>query len=115
MILGTIGIPTICLVLLLAMPFIDVRAERRLSRRPVAIIAAILVVLSMGVLTYKGATAKEALGSELIAKIPSWAKKQGFAEQPEGDRRREAVRGLGLPELPHLPRRRRLASPARRT
>ena len=73
MILGTIGIPTICLVLLLAIPFIDIRAERRLSRRPVAIVASILVVLSMGVLTYKGATAKEALGSELVAKIPSWA------------------------------------------
>ena len=35
-ILGTIGIPTICLVLLLAVPFIDMRTERRLSRRPVA-------------------------------------------------------------------------------
>src|SRR6476646_6596840 len=77
--LGTIGIPTICLVLLLAMPFIDIRTERRLSRRPVAIIASILVVLSMGVLTYKGATAKEALGSELVAKIPSWAKSEGFS------------------------------------
>ena len=77
-VLGTIGIPTICLVLLLAIPFIDLRAERRISRRPVAIIASILVVLSMGVLTYKGATAKEALGSELIAKIPSWAKAEGF-------------------------------------
>src|SRR3989441_3950591 len=54
--LGTIGIPTIALVLLLAIPFIDVRAERRLSRRPVAIVASILVVLSMGELTYKGAT-----------------------------------------------------------
>jgi quinol-cytochrome oxidoreductase complex cytochrome b subunit len=81
-ILGTIGIPTLCLVLLLALPFIDLRSERRLSRRPVAIIAAILVVLSMGVLTYKGATAKEALGSELIAKIPSWAKTQGFQNNP---------------------------------
>lgn len=78
-ILGTIGIPTILLVLLLAIPFIDLRAERRLSRRPVAIIASILVVLSMGILTYKGATAKEALGSELVAKVPSWAAKQGFA------------------------------------
>jgi Cytochrome b subunit of the bc complex len=77
-ILGTIGIPTILLVLLLAIPFIDLRAERRLSRRPVAIIASILVVLSMGILTYKGATAKEALGSELVAKVPSWAAKQGF-------------------------------------
>src|SRR5438067_3377512 len=63
--LGTIGIPTIALVLLLAIPFIDLCAERRLLRRPVAVIASILVVISMGVLTYKGATAKEPLGSEL--------------------------------------------------
>ena len=76
--LGTIGIPTICLILLIAMPFIDTRSERRLSRRPVAIIASILVVLSMGVLTYKGATAKEALGSELLAKVPEWAQLEGF-------------------------------------
>jgi quinol---cytochrome c reductase cytochrome c subunit, bacillus type len=80
--LGTIGIPTIALVLLLAMPFIDLRPERRLSRRPVAIVASILVVLSMGVLTYKGATAKEALGSELRAHVPSWAKQQGFQNNP---------------------------------
>jgi menaquinol-cytochrome c reductase cytochrome b/c subunit len=80
--LGTIGIPTIALVLLLAMPFIDTRPERRLSRRPVAIIASILVVISMGVLTYKGATAKEALGTELRALVPSWAKQQGFQNNP---------------------------------
>src|SRR4051794_38232121 len=52
-ILGTIGIPTICLMLLIALPFVDLRTERRISRRPVALVAAILVVLSMGVLTYK--------------------------------------------------------------
>jgi cytochrome c553 len=80
--LGTIGIPTICLMLLLAIPFLDVRMERRLTRRPVAIIASILVVISMGVLTYKGATAKEALGSELVAKVPSWAKTEGFSNNP---------------------------------
>jgi cytochrome c553 len=78
-ILGTIGIPTILLILLFALPFIDLRSERRLSRRPVAVIAAILVVISMGVLTYKGATAKEALGSELVGKVPDWAAKQGFS------------------------------------
>ena len=88
--LGTIGIPTIALVLLLAMPFIDLRPERRLSRRPVAIIASILVVISMGVLTYKGATAKEALGSELRAHVPTWAKKQGFENNPE------AIKGAQL-------------------
>jgi menaquinol-cytochrome c reductase cytochrome b/c subunit len=81
--LGTIGIPTICLLLLLAIPFVDTRTERRLSRRPVAIVASILVVLSMGVLTYKGATAKEALGSELVGHVPTWAAKQGFTDNPQ--------------------------------
>jgi menaquinol-cytochrome c reductase cytochrome b/c subunit len=82
-ILGTVGIPTIALILLLALPFLDVRRERRLLRRPVAVVAAILVVISMGVLTYKGATAKEALGSELAALVPNWAKKEGYANNPQ--------------------------------
>jgi menaquinol-cytochrome c reductase cytochrome b/c subunit len=77
-ILGTIGLPTVLLVVLLAVPFIDIRAERRLLRRPVALVASALVIVSMGVLTYKGATAKEALGSELIAKVPGWAKTENF-------------------------------------
>ena len=77
-ILGTIGLPTVLLVLLLTIPFYDIRPERRLLRRPVAIVASILVVLSMGVLTFKGATAKESLGSELLAKVPSWAKSEKF-------------------------------------
>jgi menaquinol-cytochrome c reductase cytochrome b/c subunit len=79
-VLGTVGIPTILLILLIALPFYDRRPERRLSRRPVALVAAILVVISMGVLTWKGATAKEALGSEIIAAgtIDEWAERQGF-------------------------------------
>ena len=77
-ILGTVGIPTIALVLLLALPFVDLRRERRLLRRPVAVVAAILVVLSMGVLTYKGATAKESLGSETLEAVPEWARAQGY-------------------------------------
>jgi mono/diheme cytochrome c family protein len=89
-ILGTVGIPTICLILLLILPFVDVRTERRLSRRPVAVVAAILTVISMGVLTYKGATAQEAIASEVKAAIPSWAKKQGF----EGNQ--EALAGANL-------------------
>jgi menaquinol-cytochrome c reductase cytochrome b/c subunit len=81
--LGTIGLPTIFLILLLAVPFIDLRAERRLLRRPVAIVASILVVISMGVLTYKGATAKEALGTELLARVPVWAHDEGFTGNQE--------------------------------
>ena len=103
-ILGTVGIPTLCVLLLLALPFIDVRAERRPLHRPVAMVAAVLVILSMGVLTCKGATAKEALGSELVLKVPSWAKRAGLRRQSGGGRRRDAVRRERLPELPHLPR-----------
>jgi hypothetical protein len=81
-VLGTVGIPTILLILLVALPFYDRRPERRISRRPVALVAALLVVLSMGVLTWKGATAKEALGSELIAggAVEEWASSQGFGD-----------------------------------
>jgi menaquinol-cytochrome c reductase cytochrome b/c subunit len=89
-ILGTIGIPTIALILLLALPFIDLRGERRLSRRPVAVVAAILVVITMGVLTYKGATAKEALGSELVGHVDKWAKDEGFQNN------RQAIAGAKL-------------------
>jgi quinol---cytochrome c reductase cytochrome c subunit, bacillus type len=78
-ILGTIGLPTVFLILLIAVPFIDIRGERRLLRRPVALVASALVIVSMGVLTYRGATAKESLGSELSIQVPHWAKQQGFA------------------------------------
>jgi menaquinol-cytochrome c reductase cytochrome b/c subunit len=82
-ILGTVGIPTILLIIAFALPFIDTRRERRLSRRPVAVVAAILVVISMGELTYKGAVAKEALASEVVAAVPSWAQREGFANNPK--------------------------------
>jgi menaquinol-cytochrome c reductase cytochrome b/c subunit len=77
-ILGTVGIPTIIMVLMLALPFVDMRRERRLSRRPVAVVITILTVIAMGTLTYKGATAKEALGSELQAAVPGWVKKEAL-------------------------------------
>ena len=80
-ILGTVGIPTILLILLLLIPFIDVRRERRLLRRPIAVVAVVLVALSMGVLTYKGATAKEALGAELLADVPNWVKAENLPPQ----------------------------------
>jgi mono/diheme cytochrome c family protein len=70
--LGTIGVPTIALVLLLALPFIDRRSVRKPSARPVAMVAAVLTIISMGVLTWKGATAQEALASEVKQNIPRW-------------------------------------------
>jgi len=74
--LGTVGVPTIALILLISLPFYDLRRERRLSRRPVAIVGAVLTILSMAILTWKGATAKEALASEVIADVPHWIKAQ---------------------------------------
>ena len=80
-ILGTVGIPTIALILLILVPFYDRRRERRIARRPVAVVAALLVIASMGVLTYKGATAKEALPAENLAKVPEWVKIQGLSQK----------------------------------
>jgi quinol---cytochrome c reductase cytochrome c subunit, bacillus type len=79
--LGTVGVPTIALILLIMIPFYDRRRERRLVRRPVAIVAALLVIASMGILTYKGATAKESLAGENVALIPEWQTKQGLSEK----------------------------------
>jgi menaquinol-cytochrome c reductase cytochrome b/c subunit len=76
--LGTVGVPTIALVLLIGLPFLDRRRERRISRRPVAMVAAVLTVLSMAVLTWKGATAQEALASEVKQNIPRWIKDENL-------------------------------------
>jgi menaquinol-cytochrome c reductase cytochrome b/c subunit len=80
-VLGTVGIPTIALILLLVVPFIDRRRERRLLRRPVAVVGALLVIASMGVLTYKGATAEESLASENVELVGEWVEVQGLSEE----------------------------------
>ena len=79
-ILGTVGIPTIALVLLLAVPFLDRRRERRLLRRPVAVVASLLAIASMGVLTYKGAVAKEA-GAAGEAVVADWVDRNNLPEE----------------------------------
>jgi menaquinol-cytochrome c reductase cytochrome b/c subunit len=71
-VIGTIGIPTVLIILLYALPFVDRRSERRLLRRPVAIVAVVLTAVSMGVLTYKGATVREFLGGDAEATADTW-------------------------------------------
>ena len=56
-VLATVGIPTICLVLLLLLPFYDRNPERRPERRPIASTAAFATIAAMAYLTYLGATA----------------------------------------------------------
>jgi hypothetical protein len=89
-ILGTIGLPTVFLIMLLALPFYDRSGERRPMRRPVAMVAAILVVISMATLTWKGATAKESLPAENVELVPEWAEELGFADNTK------AVQGAGI-------------------
>jgi menaquinol-cytochrome c reductase cytochrome b/c subunit len=55
--LATIGIPTICMVLLFLLPFYDRGPERRPERRPIATITGIVVIAMMAYLTYEGANA----------------------------------------------------------
>jgi menaquinol-cytochrome c reductase cytochrome b/c subunit len=55
--IATIGIPTLCLVLLLLLPFIDRNPERNPLRRPIATVAGIATIAAMGYLTVLGALA----------------------------------------------------------
>jgi quinol-cytochrome oxidoreductase complex cytochrome b subunit len=55
--IATIGIPTICMVLLLLLPFYDRGPERNPARRPIATTAGVLTIISMAYLTFLGANA----------------------------------------------------------
>jgi menaquinol-cytochrome c reductase cytochrome b/c subunit len=55
--LATVGIPTICLVLLLMLPFFDRSPERNPLRRPIAVTAGIATIAAMAYLTILGALA----------------------------------------------------------
>src|SRR3954452_9687272 len=66
---ATIGIPTICLILLILLPFYDRNPERRPERRPVATTAGVLTIAAMGYLTYLGAAA--GAPTEIDMKAPS--------------------------------------------
>ena len=55
--LATIGVPTILMILLLIVPFIDRGPERRPERRPIAMVTTVFVISAMAYLTYLGAAA----------------------------------------------------------
>jgi menaquinol-cytochrome c reductase cytochrome b/c subunit len=57
-VLATVGIPTLCMVLLALLPFYDRNPERRPERRPIATTTAVAVIAIMAYLTYLGAHAE---------------------------------------------------------
>jgi menaquinol-cytochrome c reductase cytochrome b/c subunit len=63
--LATIGVPTIGLIILFLLPFIDRGPERRPERRPVATLTGIFVIGAMALLTYQGASAGSPTAIEL--------------------------------------------------
>ncbi len=65
--LATLGIPTICLIFLFLLPFVDRSPERRPERRPMATTVGIFVIAAMAYLTYLGASA----GSPTSIDVPT--------------------------------------------
>jgi menaquinol-cytochrome c reductase cytochrome b/c subunit len=55
--LATLGVPTLCMILLFLLPFYDRGPERRPERRPIATTAAIFTICAMAFLTYEGGSA----------------------------------------------------------
>src|ERR671917_2729805 len=66
--LATIGIPTICLVLLILLPFIDRSPERHPLKRPIATTAAVATIGAMTYLSMLGALAGAPTEIELETK-----------------------------------------------
>jgi ubiquinol-cytochrome c reductase cytochrome b subunit/menaquinol-cytochrome c reductase cytochrome b/c subunit len=54
---ATIGVPTICMILLILLPFIDRNPERNPIKRPIALIAGLTTIAAMAYLTIEGARA----------------------------------------------------------
>src|SRR3954451_6057415 len=54
---ATVGVPTVCMILLFLLPFFDRGPERRPERRPIATLAGILTIAAMAYLTWMGAAA----------------------------------------------------------
>ncbi len=53
--MATIGVPTLCMILLFLLPFYDRSPERRIERRPVALAAGLATIFAIALLTYQGA------------------------------------------------------------
>jgi menaquinol-cytochrome c reductase cytochrome b/c subunit len=77
---ATVGIPTVAMVLLILLPFIDRGPERRPERRPIATTAGILTFVAIAYLTFLGAQAGSPTEIEL-AVAPQHEKGKQVAAQ----------------------------------
>jgi ubiquinol-cytochrome c reductase cytochrome b subunit/menaquinol-cytochrome c reductase cytochrome b/c subunit len=79
--LATIGVPTICMILLFLLPFFDRGPERRPERRPIATTAGVLTIGAMAFLTYSGANAGSTTSISLQAPTAVVQQGQGMVKQ----------------------------------
>jgi len=91
--LATIGVPTICMILLFLLPFYDRGPERRPERRPIATITGITVICAMAYLTYSGASAGPPTVIELAT--PTAVRQAGGASLAEFEAGRKVVAQSG--------------------
>ena len=95
--LATIGIPTLCMILLFLLPFYDRGPERRPERRPIAMATGIFVIGAMALLTYAGANTGSPTAIEMPTPAPSCrqaARPRRIRSRQEG---RRPIRLRGLP------------------
>jgi menaquinol-cytochrome c reductase cytochrome b/c subunit len=91
--LATIGVPTICMILLFLLPFYDRGPERRPERRPIATVTGIVVIAAMAYLTYQGASAGSPTVIELAT--PAHVEQAGGATLAEFEAGRKVVAQSG--------------------
>ena len=116
-ILGTVGVPTILLMLLLALPFIDLRRERRLLAAPGGGRRGDPRRHRDGHADLQG---RDREGGARLARrsrpCPSGRRSRASPDNEQAVAGREALRPVaGCLQLPHLPRRRRRRTSARPT
>ena len=91
--LATIGVPTICMILLFLLPFYDRGPERHPARRPIAMITGIAVIIVMGYLTYEGASAGSPTAIEMAT--PAAVVQAGGAQLAEYEAGKKVVAQSG--------------------
>jgi quinol---cytochrome c reductase cytochrome c subunit, bacillus type len=91
--LATIGIPTLCMILLFLLPFYDRGPERRPERRPIATLTGIFVIGAMAFLTWEGASTGAPTAVELPT--PPAVRQAGTRALAEFEAGRAVVAGSG--------------------
>jgi menaquinol-cytochrome c reductase cytochrome b/c subunit len=91
--LATIGIPTLCMILLFLLPFYDRGPERRPERRPIATVTGLFVIGAMAFLTYSGASTGSPFSVEIAT--PSAVKQAGGQTLARFEQGRNVVASSG--------------------